>query len=489
MAIYGMVAIRSPWNSDFMSMILVVKELFRSKVYLSPDTFLIKYPIVWLVSAFVEYGRKYMWLLQMANGAVMIAGFGWYFADYAGRFVSKKMTGAAVAAGLFYMATMSAAFFGFTVHPFLRNAEIALMLLFLMVFRKSKLWSLPILIIMLLNDAYFTFVFVIPLAVCEIIGASIKKKDLSVSRGFGLLAAGTVLTYFLRDRIINRTPYFLIYEEIAAFRDWNSVGTTISLMLQGLIDLTGANFFEQKFYTSMALTAVMGGGLAILAVVGLVKLFVDGTKKSQVEMMLPLTSSLITIAVSLLSTRYGSREAGRYLVIICFWLPFGLLYWLQSIRNFKRLFWVLVLGIFLICAFKARTILIENRRNDFWRDNFYNLELVSFLKKNDLKYGYAGFWSSGISTFLAKEEVRVRQVGCEASRIGAQTWVVSDSWYKTDYYFGPSFILIGSYGNDRDTFIECDEKAVLKQFGEPQKVLEYEKDKIYVYDYNVAERF
>ena len=489
LVIYGIVAQSFPWNSDYTSIILVVSELFKGKIHMSPDTFLIKYPIILLLNNLVEYGRKYMWFLQMANGAVMVAGFGWYFADFAKRFVDKKISGWIVMVGLFYMATMSFTFYGFTVHPFLRNAEMALMFLFLMVFRKSRGWSMPLLIIMLINDAYFTFVFVIPLLICEIIVDSVKKKDLSINKRFWWLLAGTMFAYILRDRIINKTPYFMIQEELAEFQGWEGIQTSSSLIQQSLINLVGGDFFNLRFYSLRAWTALFAGGLALLAIAGIIKLFVDGIKKQETEMIMPLVSTVITLIISLVSTKIQGLDSGRFLIIICFWLPFGILYFLWEIREFKRLFWVAILGIGMVSVMKAGVIVKKNQENDFWRDNFYHLELTNFLKKNDLEYGYAGFWSSGITTFLAKEEIKIRQVSCNEENIRPQTWVMSDRWYKGENYRGKSFILLDSFRDDEGYLRGCNEKTLLAQFGKPEKVLEFEGDMIFVYENNVAERF
>jgi len=91
--IYAITALSFPWNADFVSIILAVKEIFRDKIYLSPDTFLIKYPIILILNNFVEYGRKYMWIFQMTNGVIMAAGYVWYFTDFAKDFSAKKYQG------------------------------------------------------------------------------------------------------------------------------------------------------------------------------------------------------------------------------------------------------------------------------------------------------------------------------------------------------------------------------------------------------------
>ena len=489
LGIYGIVAEKFPWNSDFMAIVFIVKELFKGKIYLSPDTFLIKYPIIALLSNFLEFGRKYMWLLQMTNGVVMAIGYTWYFADYAKRFISKKIPGIIVMASLFYIATMSYMFYGFTVHPFLRNSEMALMLLFLVIFRKSKIGGFLTIILMHLNDAYFTFVFIVPLLVAEIISASVAKKDLNINKRFIWIAAAVILAYLLRGKVINRSNYFVIYEEQPVFQEWKGIQSSLPIIQESLIGLVGGDIFNLRFFGIQAWAAIGALGLVLLATAGLIKLFADGIKKGEPEMILPLTSTVITTVITLLSTKFEGLNSGRYFIIVCFWLPLGLMYYLWQIRQIKRLFWITILGVIVISGLKTRVIINKNKQNDFWRDNFYHLELVNFLKKNNLKYGYSGFWSAGITTFLSKEEIRVRQIGCGDGVAMPQNWVILDKWYKPEYYSGPSFIFLDTFREDKDSLRSCNEKDMVERFGKPQKVLEFEKDKIYVFDYNVAERF
>ncbi|MFP1963118.1 hypothetical protein [Lonsdalea quercina] len=92
------------------------------------------------------------------------------------------------------------------------------------------------------------------------------------------------------------------------------------------------------------------------------------------------------------------------------------------------------------------------------------------IKKNGLKKGYAEFWhASSISVY---DDVQVAPVYYDGTKLIKMKWLSKDEWYDA----GSNFVII----NNIDI-----EATVVKQFGNPDKVIEAEGVKIFTWSKNL----
>lgn len=68
--------------------------------------------------------------------------------------------------------------------------------------------------------------------------------------------------------------------------------------------------------------------------------------------------------------------------------------------------------------------------------------LIDFLKKNNLKYGYASYWNSSLYSVLSGEDTLVRQIIFEDGIPKPMRHLSSDAWYRPDAWPGATFILM-----------------------------------------------
>lgn len=95
--------------------------------------------------------------------------------------------------------------------------------------------------------------------------------------------------------------------------------------------------------------------------------------------------------------------------------------------QWRRLILVLTMSVCVICA-------IQNR-DDSEIDYANYQEMIEFLKEQNVSYGYAEYWSAGVTTVLSNGEVEL--VAHEKGRQGTPLyWLCSTQWYEDDYHDG-----------------------------------------------------
>lgn len=112
--------------------------------------------------------------------------------------------------------------------------------------------------------------------------------------------------------------------------------------------------------------------------------------------------------------------------------------------------------------------------------------LTDFLTDHGIKYGYAGHWKSQIITVLSDYNILIRPViFYESGNIPSRDKILeSDRWYSQDYYRGKTALILSQ--KDYDT-INWD--STNERFGLPATEYNFQDNKIFVYDYNIAEKF
>ncbi|MFP1783992.1 hypothetical protein [Lonsdalea quercina] len=92
------------------------------------------------------------------------------------------------------------------------------------------------------------------------------------------------------------------------------------------------------------------------------------------------------------------------------------------------------------------------------------------IKKNGLKKGYAEFWhASSISVY---GDVQVAPIYYDGMKLIKMKWLSKDEWYNS----GNNFVIV----NNNDI-----EATVVRQFGNPDKVIEVEGVKIFIWNKNL----
>jgi len=110
--------------------------------------------------------------------------------------------------------------------------------------------------------------------------------------------------------------------------------------------------------------------------------------------------------------------------------------------------------------------------------------MTDFLTDHGIKYGYAGFWKAHMITILSDYNVRIRQAVFDVGGVPSRyKWLESDRWYSPEYYKGETALILSQEDYDKLKWELTKEK-----FGEPIKEYNFDGNKIFVYDYNIAEK-
>ncbi len=105
------------------------------------------------------------------------------------------------------------------------------------------------------------------------------------------------------------------------------------------------------------------------------------------------------------------------------------------------------------------------------------IELINYLKENNLTYGYGDFWDAHPITYLSKGEVTVRPVQIFNGNIYPFRWLAAEHWFQEKINDNRIFIIFHTNIN-----LKKDELDRFISINKPEKSLEYNGYNIYVYN-------
>lgn len=183
-------------------------------------------------------------------------------------------------------------------------------------------------------------------------------------------------------------------------------------------------------------------------------------------------------------------QSSRYLIPSIF---IGLIFLISSRLNFreKPIYSLGIVISTLILAASAYPTLKMSNLNSLTNLNHSQInelienriDLISFLKENNLGYGYSGYWNSGAYSVLSDEKVRIRQINIENGVPMPMKWLGSNRWYNPENWEGITFLLL--HINEASLL----DWSKLESFGlTPIKTLEFNDNKIFIFNENIASK-
>lgn len=113
--------------------------------------------------------------------------------------------------------------------------------------------------------------------------------------------------------------------------------------------------------------------------------------------------------------------------------------------------------------------------------NTDRLEMVDFLKKNNLEYGYASYWNAGSLTVLSDGKIKIRQIVLNNGMPTPMRHLSSNRWYRQSAWQGKSFLMVNQ---SEITHLDV---SKLERLGlKPIEKLNYKNFSIYVFAENIA---
>ena len=153
-----------------------------------------------------------------------------------------------------------------------------------------------------------------------------------------------------------------------------------------------------------------------------------------------------------------------------------------------KLFAITVASLFMIAGFFSNLDLLKEP--SFLIEPTEPLELIAFLNKNGLNYGYGPYWGStaNVVTVLSNSQIRIRPVVFDKSSgrmIFGTRSQSSKRWYTSDDFpvNQKDFFVIVNNDGEECTVPQVCVNGLTQQYGEPSRVLTYRNSSILVWNH------
>jgi hypothetical protein len=111
------------------------------------------------------------------------------------------------------------------------------------------------------------------------------------------------------------------------------------------------------------------------------------------------------------------------------------------------------------------------------------LDLVAFLKKQGLRYGYATYWNAGAFSVLSGGEVKVRQIEIAGDLPVPMHHHASNQWFRPSEWSGESFLLL-----NQSELRKINRSLLDAQLGAPTRTVTFGDVTVLVYAENPSNK-
>lgn len=309
-----------------------------------------------------------------------------------------------------------------------------------------------------------------------------KKRSLCV---IGVTVGAVIL-----GTVIEKIYYFLgtanknSFLEIKVFEDFSNYPAKFCTYLHAVLGLNHADFTQQKlvsldtffFFVSVLLVVF---GYIIMAIH--IREFVLGKKTDIISQVLSLGFFLISVifiitnvAVDINSARYIGSCSVIFAILI--------VRYMRIYKIFSKRFASEKISCRIVAIVLGGALLVHNfiPLSDLPLMSSEQERVTAVLQENNLKRGYANFWDSSVVTVLSKSKVKIRPISIIES-VNALGWGSKDSWYKEK----AEFVLVRTPEWDGSGVTY---ENVVSQFGEPERIIEFENYKVFIYGYDISKK-
>ncbi|WP_282939461.1 hypothetical protein [Paenibacillus sp. RC67] len=251
-----------------------------------------------------------------------------------------------------------------------------------------------------------------------------------------------------------------------SFVEYDKLALNIKLTITGIISLFGADVFGKPISDlKTMITASHFLGLLLFVIV-ITKILRSWKKQDAINQILAI--SIISVILEYLfsnmpidisTTRYFTHALIFGAILVGRLLPSFSFY--ENKKRYIVAFSLIYLFTF-IQPLSMQPIDTKEQR------------LSKFLEKQNLKVGFAPYWSSHSVTLYTNDKVKIRPiVGNPEGYIGPFGWLSKESWYKEP----GTFVIYesGNWGNVNDA-------TITKTFGKPLEVVKFEDYTILKYE-------
>lgn len=493
-----------PFNSDTYANILALLNIRADGALFMPvHTNLAKFPLYGLAFSLFGYSPATIVFID----AISAIGFMLLMSGCVYAFLKNKIDALDALAPFVYLAWLSPLFIYLTVNPGLRNLDVGLSFVWLLLVlqerldRRAQILAILLGAVLVVNDPWFITSFILPAAVCLWLGqlfaaplfplrAKIKSvlPDQRAIQAASIALAALISGYVLRAII--GSSGFVHFVGVESQYEFVLRKYWFANVMSGLAHIL--KFFNADPAYPIPPEQAGNVVIVVLGVLGLVFGAFGKDRQMRALSLFALLASAIGVGVFALTNVSATTLSERYLLMVVISLIIGvavLLGWLGRRAPFLRL---AVVGVLLF------SMLVNMRSIQNWLPHIRNPERVALqqnilagLQKLGLRYGYGAYFDSLNTSFISGGDVLVRQLDCKNGRLAIKEWWSQSYWYEPAAYTGPTFVL-HSISPGQDLAPQCSEAKLAAQFGAPRAYPITHEGKTlataYVWDYNIASK-
>ncbi len=337
--------------------------------------------------------------------------------------------------------------------------------------------------LLIFNDPYYLYFTIVPIFLFGLFCFYIKKIDLKFFFKIFLFVFISFAINLITKSIVNHINIIIPYQEPVRFVGFNSLSGNITTGLKGLLIIFGANFFGSNVLSVSSVDAIINFVLLFIILISIILNIKHKTFTSDnIWKLFFGVLGIFIFLVYILSNFIIDISTYRYLIMLV--MAF-VLYFSLTIndygKEFKKILVILICSsIFLnlllsIQQYRSLPLTTHNLSNNV------NFNTIKKLRKLGLKKGYTSYWDGDINTFLSKGKIQFLPIYCSGKKTIPFYWLVDSNKYKMRV--NSSFILIDPSFTSPPL---CSLNDIFNQFGKPLNIVSIDKEKILIYNYDVA---
>jgi hypothetical protein len=311
-----------------------------------------------------------------------------------------------------------------------------------------------------LSDALSVYVVVVPVAV--VVGLRLLTRRATLQSEGALLAAAllSVPAALLAGGLIGLLGGFTTVPLAGSFVRMEDLPKNLSLTVQGVLLLFGANFFGQPFATGQTFTILfhlLGLGFVLFVGRQMIAAWRRG-RQPDLVLQVMLVAMAFDVAAYLFSNQAIDLLTSRYLI------PFFVFGSVIAGRAGARFLSrpplrtaAIAVGIvymgFLAASLRAPAASSEST------------DIGAWLDRNDLHYGLAAYWQASTVTVETGGRVRVRAIDLNAPVPSPYRWEAEASWYDPRLTDNRATFVLRDTSDPRSV----DRRSVEAAFGPPRE--------------------
>jgi len=324
---------------------------------------------------------------------------------------------------LFFSALLSNWYIVYGMIAFPHSSTILMigLLLILCLFKPIKNWDIIFLVILAIatfSDSLILIWFIIPIIIVHFLKFLLRDQIVSFLKFdivFKITLSSGIVMIFKKYYI----EYYVNHTHIFHCIEWNCLSNTqIPILLN---DLTSLFFYRLKEH-QITFIDTLFIFFFIAYVILLINLKLKSIQKKYLIFFIFVGSMSITTSLFYITTAVPESYTARYIVFILI----GLLsiFCMVDFNRSKYAKWLLLSIIIINLIYGVD---LSFRINHSPNEEQY--QLIDFLKKSNLTFGFGDYWDSNIITYLSHEDVIVRPIWIENGLV-PRYWNSAKRWYE-----------------------------------------------------------